>query len=80
MDYREIYQTLYEDQMEGAEEEYLAWFEGAFLPADVEWGDREAACDALRHLLCELYEERSDFEELMDNAGLSERDLAILGF
>jgi len=78
--YKDAYYYLYEDQLEGAEEDYLEEFQAQFDPAHFAWDDLEKAKDALHCLLNELVEDRSDFDELIDSAGLDSSDLVDIGF
>jgi len=80
MDYEGIYRTLYDDQLEGATDDYRKEFEANYSPDDIDWAYETGAKDSLCSLLSELYEDRTDFEELVANAGLTQDTMLAIGF
>ena len=80
MDYEGNYRTLYEDQLEGATEDYHREFEANNSPDSIDWTYEAGAKDSLCSLLSELYEDRTDFEELVTNAGLTQAAMQDVGF
>lgn len=80
MDYESIYRTLYDDQLEGATEDYRKEFEASYSPDDIDWSYEAGAKDSLCSLLSELYEDRTDFDELVTNAGLTQENMLAIGF
>lgn len=77
--YESAYRYMFETQLEAADEDYLEEFESEYNPDDIDW--RDHACkDALRRLLNELYQDRTDLAELIEAAGLDEDDLSDIGF
>lgn len=77
--YESAYRYMYEDQLVAAEDDYLEMFEVGFNPDDIDWSDPSCK-DALRSLLNELYENRTDLPDLIEAAGLDEEDLDDIGF
>lgn len=77
--YEAAYRYLYEDQLEAAEEDYREEFEARFDPDAVDW-EGPSCKGALLSLLNELGEDRLDFEELVDAAGLEPLDLRAIGY
>lgn len=63
--YESAYRYMYEDQLVAAEDDYLEMFEGDFNPDDIDWSDPSCK-DALRGLLNELYEDRTDLADLIE--------------
>ena len=80
MVYESIYRQLYNDQLEGATEAYLAEFESTFSPEMIDWNNCDEFAGALCSLLCELHEDRSDFDTLIAEAGLTETDLRAINY
>lgn len=77
--YENAYRYMYEDQLVAAEDDYLEEFEENYNPDDIDWSGHSCK-DALRSLLNELYEDRTDLAELIMAAGLDEEDLDDIGF
>lgn len=77
--YESAYRYMYEDQLVAAEDDYLEMFEGDFNPDDIDWSDPSCK-DALRGLLNELYEDCTDLADLIEAAGLDEKDLDDIEF
>lgn len=77
--YESAYRYMYEDQLVAAEDDYLDEFERNYNPDDIDWSDPSCK-DALRSLLNELYENRTDLADLIEAAGLDEEDLDDIGF
>lgn len=77
--YESAYRYMYEDQLVAAEDDYLDEFERNYNPDDIDWSDPSCK-DALRSLLNELYEDRTDLANLIEAAGLDEEDLDDIGF
>ena len=77
--YESAYRYMFEDQLEAANEDYLEEFEAEYNPDDIDWRDHTCK-DAIRRLLNELYQDRTDLAELIEAAGLDEDDLADIGF
>ncbi len=83
MDWENIYRSLYNDQCEAADDDYMEYFAAEFSPDKIpveDWEDDATSKEHLSNLLGELYEDRSDFAELMDTFGLDENVLAELGY
>lgn len=77
--YESAYRYMYEDQLVAAEDDYLDEFERNYNPDDIDWSDHSCK-DALRGLLNELYEDRTDLADLIEAAGLDEEDLDDIEF
>lgn len=80
MEYESIYRTLYDDQLEAATDDYRREFEANYSPDEIDWSYEAGAKDALCSLLNELYEDRTDFEELVTGAGLTQEAMLNIGF
>lgn len=57
MNNKEIeYRSLFEENCEGADPDYLGWFETEFNPDDINWDNQEEADAALERLKEEMAE------------------------
>ena len=67
-----IYNDLYQDQLEAAEDWYAEEFEQAFCPPDTVWKTQAQATDDFNSLLNELCEDRTAVPELCQSFGLTD--------
>lgn len=74
-----VYCDAYNDQLDAAEEWYLEEFEPRFAPPDEPWATKEDAKSAFESLVSELYEDRDDTDELLNDCGLTEELIEFFG-
>lgn len=73
------YLALYNDQLEGADDDYEEYFKSTFAPSLHHWTDLEKARSALQSLINELYEDRTDVKELLEACGVTAEFAVALG-
>lgn len=76
---RAAYLALYNEQLEGADDDYEEYFKSTFAPSLYRWTDLGMARAALQSLINELYEDRTDVKELLETCGVTADFAAALG-
>lgn len=74
-----IYKAVYNDQLCGADEDYLEYFEDNFAPPEQPWDTKDEAASAMQSLIGELCEDRTDVGELLENCGLTQGLIDLFG-
>ena len=74
-----VYEALYEDQLEAAYDDYLEEFEPNYDPSGRDFSTEESAASALRSLIGELEEDRTDLLDMFDQFGVTPDILKWLG-
>lgn len=78
-DVQGIYDALYNDQLEGAYEDYLEEFVPNFETSSMDFSTESGAKSAMRSLIRELEEDRTDTKELFEQYGVTAELLEWLG-
>lgn len=73
------YCDVYEDQLEGADDDYLKYFMEEFSPPNEPWGTKDEAVSAFKSLYDELREDRIDAREIVCEYGVTQEIITYFG-